>query len=209
MASILKTGSLTNLARVKSLLGIDEAKVLHDAMLEQMINGISSFIENICSRTFKSTEYTEKISNEIRGAELIFLKHAPVTTLTHLKYRTGQPNDPQYTAYLGSEFELEGDGAQGIVRLYSGQPCGSNVIECKYTAGWKIDWTNQNDPTKHTLPDDITRLAENLVVKAYKRREAKGKSSETGGSGDQVQWQKDLDVEDEMTLNQYKRARFY
>ncbi len=126
-------------------------------------------------------------------------------SVTNLKYRAGTPATPNYTAFTTDQYELAGDGKSGMIRVYGCAPKGTNVLTCTYIAGYLIDWANTTDLTKHTLPADITSLAEQLVVKAYKKKAAKGKSSETGASGDNVNWKSSLDDEDTMILNRYAR----
>ena len=93
------------------------------------------------------------------------------------------------------------DGESGIIEVFSSLEKFSRVT---YTAGYLIDWENYQDPDKHTLPSDLSDLAERLVVRWFKRREAEGKATE-GFDSSQVSWSNDLTKEDQATLNRYRR----
>jgi hypothetical protein len=76
-----------------------------------------------------------------------------------------------------------------------------------YVAGYKIDFVNETDPTKHNLPFDISNLAERLAVKQFKRREEVGKSGESVGDTT-INWLDHLEEEDTAVLEKYKRIIF-
>lgn len=198
----LKTGALTNLARVKSILEIATGTAAFDTLLERYINQASDFVEGQCNRIFKQATYTdEKISNYAPNASFIFLKQTPIVSITNLKYKIAVGS---YQAYGSTEYEIEGDGKSGVVRMYGGVSQGTNALTCTYLAGYLIDFTHPEDATKHTLPADLTGLVEALVVKAYKNRMAKGKSNESA-AGDNVSFKDTLDEDDKMILARYTR----
>lgn len=129
-----------------------------------------------------------------------------VSGLIKMQYRAGLPSQPNWTDYTQDQFELLEDGVSGIIRAY-GQIALStmrnNSVRVTYIAGYLIDWENVGSAT-HTLPSDLTWCAENLVVRAFKRRDVAGKTSE-GLSGATVSWNKELDPEDQETIQQYTR----
>lgn len=203
MAEQILSYALTTLERVKNRLTIVGAG--NDTVLIRMINSISDFIEGETGRRFKETAF----SNEVYGIynekqEFLFLKNYPVSSLTSLQYRAGTPSNPSWTNYISDNYELLEDGKTGMVKIYGGITKGVNKIRASYTAGYKTDWANFGDITKHTLPADLTDLSERLVVRIWKRRETEGKASE-GAQGDNITWKDELGVEDKMILERYKR----
>lgn len=209
MASILRNNALTTLARIRAILALETGKTTNDTIIESFINGVSTFIETYCGRKLISATYTEKITPNSCNDVYLFLKQVPVTALTSVKYRAGTPSVPSYTAYTADDYELEGDGSEGMVRMYASMPSGSNSVQVQYTAGYLIDFSNVDDEVKHTLPPDITMVAEKLIIKAYKKRTSAGVASETGGSGDNISWQKEMDDEDKIILDKYRRLSLF
>ena len=139
------------------------------------------------------------------------LKQAPVTILGNIQYRQGLIGTPTWVNYTINDFEIIGDGSAGLVKFYTylnlGLPKGTNVVRvASYTAGYKIDFKNIGNTALHTLPGDISELAEKLVIKAYQRRSTPGKSSETF-NGAAITWSKDLDVDDKNVLSFYRRLQ--
>jgi hypothetical protein len=195
--------ALTTLQRVKDRLGLTSAGF--DALLERLIDASTDFIESHCGRRFKESTYSNEMClMESDGGRMLMLKQSPVSALSALQYRLGTPDNPSWTAYLASEFELVGDGSSGLVRIYSGVPKGTNNIRASYTAGYKIDFTNPYTAT-HTLPFDLSDLCERLIVKAFKKREAVGKQSESAGEASVV-WMQNLEPEEIATLDRYRRV---
>lgn len=198
------TNALTNLARVKTRLTITEAKF--DTLLERLIAAATAIIEGECNRTFKQTTYSDEVYSVYgNSAEMIALKQTPVTSLTKAEYRAGTPSTPAWTAFIADQYDLVGDGKSGLVRIYGGTPQGVNTIRFSYVGGYKIDFSAPTDPTKHTLPADITDLCERLVVKLFKKREQEGKLTESfeGGS---VTYEGLLNDDDKRILSRYQRT---
>ena len=90
------------------------------------------------------------------------------------------------------------------MRIYGGVPAGTNAIRATYTAGYKIDFSKPTDPNFHTLPFDLTDLAERLITKRFKRREHEGKQNETF-DGAQITWESLLTAEDREIIARYTR----
>ncbi len=196
--------ALTTLGRVKDRLGITSNGA--DAVLERLIASATAYIETVCNRRFKSTAYSNELySVSGAGVGSILLKQAPVTALTSVYYRTGTVSSPVWTAYTADDYELLGDGKSGIVVFYGTPVSGSNNIRVTYTAGYLFDFTAPTDTTKHTLPFEVTDLAERLVSKLWKRRESEGKLSEGYQSG-QVQWAEIVDSFDRTILAAHQRV---
>ncbi len=196
--------ALTSLQRVKDRLGITAAGF--DALLERLIDASTDMIESYCARRFKETVYAnELVGVESDGGRMVMLRHSPVTTLTLIQYRAGTPDNPSWTAYLASEFELVGDGTSGLVRVYGGVPGGTNNLRVSYTAGYKINFTDPYNAAQHTLPFDLSDLCEHLVVKAFKKRESVGKQSESAGEAS-TSWMQSFETEELAALDRYRRV---
>ena len=203
MATELKTGALTSLARVKDRIGISDTGF--DTVLERIINGVTDEIQSYCNRIFKQQTYTNEVySPPARGMDTIALKQAPVVSISAAEYRAGSVSTPSWTGFTTDQFEIVNDGASGLVRIYGGVPYGTNAIRFTYLAGYKVDFENPNDTSKHTLPFDLSDIAERLTIKRFKRREAEGKLTESFESGS-VTWQDYLTVDDKRVLDRYGR----
>lgn len=202
MAEQIYTTALTTLSRVKNRLTITESG--HDAVLTRMINGVSDFIEMYCQRKFVSRTYTqEKYSVYSPGETHLLLRQYPISALTTLEYAVGTPSNKNWTEYNVDDFELIEDGRNGLVRVYASIPFGVNTIRATYTAGYLVDWNNFGSST-HTLPADLTDLAERIVTRIFKRRELEGRTSETL-EGNSVNYAQDFDKVDYQVINSYKR----
>lgn len=206
MAEQVVTYAITTKARVKDRLAITIAD--HDTLLDRLISAVTDFVEGETARRFKESTYTGATAevHSLPGnfQDYLLLKHAPVTAITLIEYRAGTPATPGWTALTADEYLLTEDGKSGIVRLYTRFPAGTNVLRVSYTAGYKIDFANAGTAA-HTLPFDLSDLAERLVVRWFKRRELAGKASEGLPGGSNVSWKDLLDSEDIATINRYRR----
>lgn len=200
---LITTRALTNLERVKTRLGIDNAK--NDTLIERLIMGVTDHLESLCNRKFGEATYTNEVYSVPNSSmDMLALKQTPVTTLTSLSYRLGTPSAPAWTPYLVDDYELINDGKSGLVRVYGGIYRGSNTIRATYTAGYKIDFGFPTDTTKHTLPFDLSDLAERLITKRLKKREHEGKLNESFDGGT-VTWDAFIDAGDREIVNRYTR----
>jgi len=203
--------ALTNLDRVKNRLGITETGF--DILLEQLINGITNWIEGQCEgRRFKETTYTNEIHDGSKPAKIdegkkkfLILKHAPVSALISFQYNGGTISSPSWTNFSTEEYQLL--DKEGMVYILGTLPRGFRNIRATYSAGYKIDFANETDATKHNLPFDVSNLAERLVVKEFKKREEVGKSGETIGDAT-INWFDHLEEEDKSVLARYRRIIF-
>lgn len=207
MAETAYTHALTTKARVKDLIGISNTNF--DSVFDRLINSVTDFIEGYCSRRFKETTYTNEVySIENHNEEYLILKQSPVTSLTKLEYSVGLPSSKGWTEYAADDYEVMNDGKNGMIRVHGGLYKGTNTARATYVAGYKINWTNAGDSSTHTLPADLTSIAERMVIKLFKRREAEGKDSE-GFNGSTVSWLKTLLDEDKAVLNRYTRLPYF
>jgi hypothetical protein len=137
--------------------------------------------------------------------DFLLLKQAPVSSLTSFQYRSGTPSNPAWTNFPTDSYELVGDGASGLIKVYGGLPKGVNVVRATYVGGYKIDFPNAGAAT-HTLPFDLTELCERLVVKAFKKREAAGVSTQAAGEAAST-WINELEIEDKLVIGRYQRLK--
>ena len=204
MASELVAHALTTVARIKGRLGLDTTA--HDALFERLISAVTDFIEHDCNRRLKETTYTNEVYSVYGdGQDMIALKNTPVSSVSGAQYRAGTVSSPSWTSFIADQFELAGDGKSGLVRIYGGVPRGVNSVRFSYTAGYKIDFTAPTDTTKHTLPFDLSDLAERLVIKLFKKRDAEGKTTE-GFESSSVTWAAFVEQHDRDILDNYKRV---
>lgn len=200
---LIASRALTNLERVKTRLSLDNAN--NDTLIERLIMGVTDHLESLCNRRFGEATYTNEIYSIASNAmDMLALKQTPVTVLTSLQYRAGTPTTPAWTSYLSDDYELVNDGKSGLVRVYGGIYRGSNTIRATYTAGYKIDFANATNPANHTLPFDLSDLAERLITKRLKKRDHEGKLNESFDGGT-LTWDVFIDASDREIVNRYTR----
>lgn len=170
-----------------------------DVLFANLINAVSDYIEGECNRRFMETDYEELHTVHTYGQQILVLRQAPVSEVTAFEYRSGTKTTPTWNDYDPDSWELDEDA--GIIEVNTML---EKFLRVSYTAGYLIDWENEDDITKHTLPFDLTDLAERIVVKWYKRKEAEGKLSE-GFDGAQIAWREGMTKEDEATIARYRR----
>lgn len=200
--------ALTTTARVKERLDIDVSD--HDTRLDGMVNGVTAFIEKYCGgRRFKQTTHTQEIynGNMLVGDNKSFLvlRNAPVSTLTTFQYRTGSKSNPTWVTFQENSFEEM--NSVGIIKVHGGLPRGEQNLRVTYTAGYLIDFANYGNEDLHTLPYELTELAERLVTKIFKKREAEGLESQGFDNANTV-WRQLLDESDITILENYRRQHF-
>ena len=114
------------------------------------------------------------------NGDKLFLKKYPIVTLTSLKYRTGLVSVPTYVEFNADDYLLYSE--EGYIKFFAnfaslnGFEQGIRVV---YDAGYLIDFTAITNPALHTLPLDLTQLANELVGFEFNRRTSQGISSET------------------------------
>jgi len=205
MGEVILTDALTTVARVKDRLQITQTGF--DSLLLRIASGVSDFIKHECNiPTFKETTYVRELYSFEQSQSLLFTKNIPVSAVTKLEYNSGTLSVPVWTEYLADEWSF--DVETGIIYLEGNFPIGRKTVAVTYTAGYKIDFTNFGDTTKHNLPADLTDLAERMIIKWFKRRESEGKDSESEGGGN-ITWSKEMAEEDKATVAHHKRSLFY
>lgn len=126
--------------------------------------------------------------------------------LLSFQWRAGTPSNPQWTPFIPDQFEIEAQGASGIIRVYGVMPrLYSNMLRATYIAGYPKDWENAGNGTTHQLPADLTNTCENIVIRLFKRRQLDGKASENI-QGATTAWRNDLDQIDKEVIQSYTRV---
>jgi hypothetical protein len=174
---MISPNALTTLYKVKLLLGINNTS--QDDLLDELINYASSFIEGTCNRKFVSAEY-EEIFDAPNGNKL-FLANYPVTDFTSFKYRNSVISNPTWLDFNANDYTVY--DKEGYIEFmyanFAGMISRQKAFKAEYTAGYLVDWNNEFDATKHTLPNDITMLCGQLVSMLYNLRNSSGLASES------------------------------
>lgn len=208
MLKELKPHALTSIARVKARLSITVTDF--DTLFERLINAATDTIENFIGNCrLLETTYTQEVYSGGDGQQkFVTLRNYPVTALTAAQYRAGIPGIPAWTDFIVSQYELvTSERVPRRIRIYNYVYGGTNNLRFTYTAGYKIDFTNPADATKHTLPFDISDVCERMVVWAFKKRDAEGKSSE-GAQEASVSWLSGMSQDDKDILADYNTPLF-
>ena len=198
--------ALTTNARVKARIEITVSTL--DTVIDTMIASVTDFIEQQCGgRRFKETTYTNEVyDGSIVGVNpqplpYLILKNAPIASISAFEYRNGTRTSPVWTAFQDDNYEPM--NSRGIVKV--DLPAGYQNIRVSYVAGYKIDFTDEDNVAVHTLPFELSDLAERLVIKRIKRRESEGKSQETLGQST-IAWGAFLEDADKDIITRYKRV---
>ncbi len=200
--------ALTTPERVKVRLGIDAAITTFDATISQMVTAVTDFIEARCNRHFLQTSYANELYDgyNLDGSikRVLVLKNYPLAAAPSVfQYRTGAKSSPVWVSFPADTYQE--DLLRGIIR--TSLPPGWQNIRVSYIAGYIIAWDSEWDNTKHTLPHDISDLAERLTIKLFKRRESEGRSSE-GFQQSQITWADLISPEDQSTLDDHSMPSF-
>lgn len=177
-APTIDAGALTSVANLHRHLEIADATTTWDAILIDLINGVSAAIETYCCRKLKlqsTVSYTEYFDGQ--GGEAVTVKNRPITSVTSVhddpyqSYSADTLVDPtSYTIYNNEgRIELINDDNRSIVSkglFYDGK----NNVKVIYKAGYT------------TIPYDIEQAANKWVMKLFRQREKEGIASERLGA---------------------------
>lgn len=189
---------LTTKAKVKNILGI--TGTASDDLIDELITNITARIETYCNRSFTEASFTEYFDTE-SGDKKLFLRNTPVSSLTSVKYKTGNFGNPTYVAYNSNDYLLKDSR---VVSFNLNLPEAEQFVQVVYTGGYKIDFDNEDNTSLHTLPHDLEQVATELVVFYYQNRQSEGVLSETT-EGQSVTF-KDIRITDKYKelLNPYR-----
>lgn len=205
--------ALTTVQRVKDLLEITDVDL--DPVITRFINAATDFIQNSCNgRRFQQQTYTNEVySASNTKQKYLVLRQCPVYSVSSFQYRAGPPSAPNWTSFIQDQYELlnpqqDVNGItfypSGIIRIYGYIPMlYNNMTRVTYVAGFLIDFDNAGDVTKHTLPADISRLCDNLVVRWLKRRDFAGMNAKTLDSST-INFRDKMDQDDLDIMAQYR-----
>jgi hypothetical protein len=179
--------ALTSLSIFKSYLGIEDAS--EDNLLKLCINLSTGFIEGYTKRKFFQKTYVENFST---GKSLLLVKAIPIISISSI-----QISGANTTYSIQSK-------ANGIIKLESEA---ESEVEVSYIGGYKIDFSNITDETKHNLPFEIINLANEIASKIYNKRKSQGISNESV-EGTNISWEKEITPETLAILNRYSLRSF-
>ena len=203
MAEQQITYALTNKARVKARMGMQEANL--DTLIDRLIAESTDFIEGESGgRRFLRTTYTNEVYSVYNATAMQALKNIPIISVSSVQYRYGLKSNPNWTEFNTDDWEISEDGGSGIIRI-AGMPTGVNSIRFSYIAGFLIDFDSAGSPASHTLPADLSGLCERLVIKKLNRRNKEGLSTESFEGGT-VTYKELLDDEDKAVIAKYRRV---
>ena len=194
--------ALTTVDRVRDVrLAIETDQF--DDLFANLIDSVTDFIEGECGRRFLQTNYVESLYTiHNAGQSFLVLKQAPVTAVSSFQFRLGPNTSANWIDFDPEIWELLEGGSSGIIEVIIGSL--PKYLRVSYTAGYLINWDNYADETQHTLPADLTDLAERLVIKMFKRRDAEGKATDAFERA-QIAWRDSLIEDDTRVLDRYRR----
>lgn len=184
MVTILNNSTqkaLTTLARAKSFLEVSgDSK---DSVLTMIINQVSGSIEAFLKRRLLSQTYTDE-KYDGTGSETLVLKNFPVTAFTNLKVNVSGDSSESLETISSERYFWYQDG-RVVLNTGSGFVDGNsayfvkapNKYRATYTAGYLIDFDNENTPASHTLPQELEYACLKLVSAVYNSRKGEGLQS--------------------------------
>lgn len=198
---------LTTLAKVKSHLGIPSTDTSKDAKLQEIIDGISEYIEGQTSRKFGAQIYTLKLSGD--GSDELVLPQFPIiedgeeVAITALSM-----DDVDIFAEIASG-DIDVDAEHGILYREAGWRQGRRNITITYAAGYMTPDESSLESGltgAEDLPKDISLATTRIVARIYERSTAEGVASASPGSFS-VSYKDSTDEELIQTIGKYARAR--
>lgn len=205
MPTTVPPNALTTRQKVKDYLSIDDTD--SDTIIDELITSATQFVQSYCGgRAFLAADYIE-IKDSYRYRRSIFLNQHPANSVTKVEYRSGTPTAVVWVIYDANGYLPYLN--EGYVKFYARLPEISQGLRITYNAGYLIDFTNEFDPTMHTLPEDLTLVCTEIVAKQYNTRKAIGILQETT-EGQSVSYSykaRELDDMHRTILNGYKQFR--
>lgn len=165
--------ALTTLERTKAFLGISGDA--HDGQVTMAINFVTSFLKKFTKRQLKSTQYTNEVYNGT-GQPTLVLRQYPVTALASLQERNTIGNSDAWTTINPENYHY---GAEdGIITCvtqdFLKHP---ERYRVSYTAGYLIDFDNEDNPALHTLPAELEYITHKLVSSIINNIKSEGQSN--------------------------------
>lgn len=192
--------ALTTVARVKSRLEIQSGVTTWDALIAELINGATEYIQGECSgRVFLSATYTQESYDVEPGQRTVYLRNFPVASISAIQYRAGTISNPSWTSVPVDDYQLLDGGRMGALDLLPSAH-GNNALRVTYTAGYVGGFG-----VGHTLPYELSDLCERLAAKAFKARQSEGKSAEASQEVS-TSWSRNLSTDDRGIIRRYNRG---
>lgn len=174
--------ALTTLERAKSFLEISGDK--KDTALTMIINQITGSIEQYLKRRLLSQTYTDE-KYDGSGTNLIILNQFPVSAFTELKVNTSGDASESLQTIDSARYFWYPDGRvvlntaiPGFLDERAGEFIQApNKYRATYVAGYLIDFDNENDITKHTLPSELEYACLKMVSGVFNSRKNEGLES--------------------------------
>jgi hypothetical protein len=180
---------LTTIERIKTKLSITEDG--WDNILTNISFGITDFIQSQLNLILKEQEHIEILDGK---NEKIYLLNIPILKILKLEKlindKWQKQEIPKFNPKTGI---LDYKGSEGFQN-----------IRVSYIAGYKIDFENQEDKTKHNLPFEISELAERLIIRQFNKLKDEGKQS-VSFENSTTSWSELLDQTDKEIIGKYKR----
>lgn len=164
----------TTIAKVKEDLGITSTSF--DGILNKLVKSATGFVNlkifGKPGHTLEQKSYTEKYDIlETPENNIVFLEHRPIVSISSVSLSGSALAATDYYIY-----EEEG-------RVVLNFPVvGRQILEIQYTAGYKIDFSNENDTNLHNLPSEIEEVTRLLVVERWNEKGSAGIKQENVGS---------------------------
>lgn len=178
--------SLTTTTKVKTYLGI--SGTTYDTLIDSLVKSVSSSIERYCKRKFERDTYTEYFDTD--GEKYLFLDNFPVASITSIQYSNGVWSNITWLDVNDDDYLLSENGK--IAFAYH-LPSREKYLKIVYLGGFLVDFANETDDTKHTLPFDLTQIATEMVAQTYNLRTTGGVQSEST-EGQSITYKNDSDV---------------
>jgi len=184
---------LASLSIIKAKIKLTDSQA-QDSVLNEMIQGVSSLIESYCDREFEHKRRIQYFDSY--NGSIFYTNSWPITNVQLVQERTNLdnavPGDSQPVGDAVDITTLSNLSSQPagtwenlnsfLVKKNTGEVIVSGVfrglqnIRLVYEGGYVINW---DDAAVHTLPKDLSMVAEKIVVKLFKRREQEGYRSIT------------------------------
>ncbi len=200
----LKQAPVYYFTDIVSVVGGNNTFVISNA--NGLQNGMPIFGDNILPNTTITniSGTTITVSNNFIATSTT--NHIFITGLLNLMYRAGTPDNPQWQFFTTAQYELTNNGASGVIRVLGAiASIYNNTMKADYWAGYLINFANAGDNLTHTLPSEISRLCENIVVRWYKRKEQAGKSTQNLEQS-VITYDRLMDAQDIDIMNRYRRV---
>jgi hypothetical protein len=160
------TGDLTDLATVKSWLGVTTSAT--DGLIATLITAVSAFIPNYLGRQVLSASYVETYRGN--GQHELLLRNFPITAVASVAFAGQTITAPADPVALTSGLLFDDRTLTLIGQRF---PVGLPIV-VSYAAGYSA------------APADISQAAAELVGEAFRRRDRIGLSSKSLGGQEVV-----------------------